>query len=95
MGGNAFEDTRRLSEEDYARTCARVARALAEISARMMEEEGEEGRGRRRRRLEWRFPPEISDKAEVVRGEERRSGLPRSRLLQKKIKEIANLAMLY
>ncbi len=75
MGGNAFENTRRLSEEEYARICERYAQhavsqksfflnninlnfdeRISEILSRLGG-------------MEWRFPPEIADKAEVVMGE--------------------------
>ncbi len=75
MGGNAFENTRRLSEEEYARICERYAQhavsqfflkknnIIFNFDERISEILSRLGG------LEWRFPPEIADKAEVVMGE--------------------------
>ncbi len=59
MGGNAFDDTRRLSEEAYADLCAKIAQALEALG---------QANDATKTVLDWRFPPEIADKAMIVKG---------------------------
>jgi len=49
MGGNAFENTNRLTEQDYKELCQRISHILSDLN------------------LEFSFPPEVSDKAELVK----------------------------
>ena len=54
MGGNAFTNTQRLSEEAYNAICRKIGEVLQCLE------------------VNYRIPPEITDKAEIALGNEER-----------------------